>query len=82
MNTLFKRSFSIIMVVSLFTSCSEMARKVDEKRNELSKKAERLDSLVNKVIDLEPLIILEEVKGKNLDSLVNKSTKKTDSIPD
>jgi len=72
------------MTMLLFFSCSEMSKKVEKHLNDLTNKAENLDSLVNKEIDkimaLDSIINLERDKVKVLDSLINKSTSRLDSI--
>ena len=72
------------MSIGLFISCGDISKKAEEKINELSSKADELDSLVNKelkkVNTLDSLISKEGAKVKKLDSLVNKSTSKIDSI--
>ncbi len=73
-----------LMIMVLFISCSEMSKKVEDHLNELSNKANSLDTLINKEIDkvmaLDSIINLESDKVKVLDSLINKSSSKLDSI--
>jgi copper homeostasis protein CutC len=61
-----------------------MGRKVEEKLDDLNKKTESLDTLVNKEIDkvliLDSIIIRESEKVKKLDSLIEKSASRLDSI--
>jgi hypothetical protein len=72
------------MMMVLFISCSDMREKVEERLNDLNKKAERLDTLLNKefdkVIALDSIINRESEKVKVLDSLINKSSSRIDSI--
>ena len=74
---------SLLMMV-LFISCNEVSKKVEDQLNDLTNKAESLDSLVNKEIDkvmaLDSIINLEGNKVKVLDSLINKSSSRIDSI--
>lgn len=74
---------SLLMMV-LFISCSDMSKKVEDRLNDLTNKAESLDSLVNKEIDkvlaLDSIINVEGNKVKVLDSLINKSSSRIDSI--
>ena len=76
--------FLTLLLPLLFISCSEMGRKVEEKLDDLNKKTESLDSLVNKEIDkvliLDSIIIRESEKVKKLDSLIEKSASRLDSI--
>ncbi len=73
-----------LMIMVLFISCSEMSKKVEDQLNDLTNKAQSLDSLVNKEIDkvmeLDSIINLEGNKVKVLDSLINKSSSRIDSI--
>jgi predicted site-specific integrase-resolvase len=73
-----------LMIMVLFISCSEMSKKVEDQLNDLTNKAQSLDSLVNKEIDkvmeLDSIINLEGKKVKVLDSLINKSSSRIDSI--
>jgi len=73
----------LIMMV-LFISCSDLSKKVEDQLNDLTNKAESLDSLVNKEIDkvlaLDSIINVEGNKVRVLDSLINKSSSRIDSI--
>jgi predicted site-specific integrase-resolvase len=73
-----------LMIMVLFISCSEMSKKVEDQLNDLTNKAQSLDSLVNKEIDkvmeLDSIINMEGNKVKVLDSLINKSSSRIDSI--
>lgn len=84
MKNLLKISALIIMSTTLFSSCADMTKKVEDKINALTEKAEMLDSIVNqeldKVLALDSILNLEGDKVKQLDSLINNSTIKIDSI--
>ena len=73
-----------LVIMVLFISCSDMSKKVEDRLNDLTNKAESLDSLVNKEIDkvmaLDSIINLEGNKVNELDSLINKSSSRIDSI--
>jgi hypothetical protein len=73
-----------LIMITLFISCGEMSKKVEDHLNELTNKAESLDSLVNREIDkvmaLDSILNLEGNKVKVLDSLINKSSSRIDSI--
>ncbi len=73
-----------LLMMVLFISCSDMSKQVEGRLNELTNKAESLDSIVNKEIDkvmtLDSIINLEGNKVKVLDSLINKSSSRIDSI--
>lgn len=79
-----KRSLTFIVVIGLFTSCSEITKKVEDKLSELDAKTEHLDSIVNReidrVIELDTLISSENFKVKKLDSLIKKNSSKIDSV--
>jgi len=82
-NTL-KFTLLFVLTILLFTSCSEASRRVNEKLDEITNKAEQLDSIVNsevnKVMKLDSLIIQEDARLKKLDSLVKNTTSKVDTI--
>lgn len=73
-----------LMIIILFASCSEMSKKVEDKINELTNKANSLDTLISKeigkVMALDSIINLESDKVKLLDSLINKSSSRFDSM--
>lgn len=82
-----KKHFKIflsLMLPLLFISCTEMGRKVEDRLDDLNKKAESLDSLVNKEVDkvliLDSIINRESEKVKKLDSLIDRSASRLDSI--
>ncbi len=83
MRTQVKLIIPLLMLVFLI-SCNEVSKNVEDRLNDLTKKAESLDSLVNKEIDkvmvLDSIINMEGNKVKVLDSLINKSTSRLDSI--
>ncbi len=76
--------FVAIALTGIFASCSELNRRVNEKADQLMNKAESLDSLVDKkvdrVMDLDTLTQMGEGKVKKIDSLINESKSKLDSI--
>jgi len=79
------RNFVVLLLVFIsLASCGDLKREVENNLNDLKKKAESLDSLVNKEVDkvlaLDSLINLESDKVKKLDSLINKSSSRLDSI--
>ena len=84
LENLLKKIVLIIVSIGLLTSCVDMSKKVEEKIDELTKKTEKLDSLVNKefdkVIALDSLVNMEGGKVKKLDSLIKKSSSKLDSF--
>ena len=73
-----------LMSMFLFISCGEMTKKVEDKLQDLTNKANSLDTLIKKEIDkvmaLDSIINLEGDKIKMIDSLINKSSSKLDSI--
>ncbi len=83
-----KKSITInilrILPFVFLTACGNLTEEAEKRLNELNKKAESLDSFinkeVNKVISLDSLIDTERKKVKILDSLINKSSSKIDSI--
>lgn len=79
-----KGSLMFIAVIGLFTSCSEITKKAEDKLSELDAKTEHLDSLVNleidKVMELDTLISSENFKVEKLDSLIQRNSSKIDSI--
>ncbi len=73
-----------LLIMVLFISCSDMSKQVEDHLNNLTNKANSLDTLINKEIDkvlaLDSIINLESDKVKVLDSLINKSSSRLDSI--
>ncbi len=73
-----------VVTTGIFNSCGDVNRKFDEKIDNLMKKAESLDSLINKEVDkvlvLDSLINTGSEKAKKLDSLIDKSTSRLDSL--
>lgn len=73
-----------LVIMVIFMSCSDMSKKVEDHLNDLTHKANSLDTLINKEIDkvlaLDSIINMESDKVKVLDSLINKSSSKLDSI--
>jgi peptidoglycan hydrolase CwlO-like protein len=78
------RSLPLIFAFALLTSCDSIQQEAELRLQELTRKTESLDSLINgeldKVKSLDSLIIREGEKVKQLDSLIEKSTTKIDSI--
>ena len=78
-----KGSLTFIVAIGLFSSCSDITKKMENKLIELDTKTERLDSLINskidRVIELDTLISSENFKVKKLDSLIEKNSSKIDS---
>lgn len=70
--------------ILVFTSCENVTNKVETRLNELTDKADQLDSVINTEIDkvtrLDSFINMEDLKIKKLDSLVDKTSSKLDSI--
>ena len=84
MKILFKGILPLVTAIVLLSSCGDMTKKLDDKLNELSVKAEQLDSLVNREVDrvltLDTLVNFENEKINRLDSLINKTTSRIDSL--
>lgn len=70
--------------VALFTSCENVTSSVENQLDQLTNKANELDSVINtemdKVIKLDSIINLEDLKIKKLDSIVEKTSSNLDSI--
>jgi ABC-type transporter Mla subunit MlaD len=82
-----RKQLSVLLpfaIMILFASCNEMSKRVEDKLNELTNKANSLDTLINKELDkvkaLDSILNRESDKVKVLDSLINKSTFKLDSV--
>ena len=84
MKNLIKVTLPLVLTILLFTSCSEASRRVNEKLDEITNKAEQLDSIVNSEVDkvtkLDSLINQEDARLKKLDSLVKNTSSKVDTI--
>jgi len=84
MKNLIKVTLPLVLTILLFTSCSEASRRVNEKLDEITNKAEQLDSIVNSEVDkvtkLDSLINQENARLKKLDSLVKNTSSKVDTI--
>lgn len=80
----FRILFVLVTTSGIFISCGELNRKVEKKLEDLQKKAESLDSLIDKEVDkvlvLDSIINKEYDKVKKLDSLIDKSSSRFDSI--
>ncbi len=78
-----KLILTILATFSL-TSCGNLSKEVENKLNDLKRKTESLDSIINKEVDkvltLDSLINSESDKFKKLDSLININSSKLDSI--
>ena len=76
--------FVSLVAMGALMSCNDLNRQVEDRLNELSNKAEKLDSLVNKELDkvktLDSVITRERNKIKDIDSIINNSSSKFDSI--
>ncbi|MBN1768122.1 MAG: hypothetical protein JW842_06385 [Prolixibacteraceae bacterium] len=78
----------IILLVAIFSvsfiSCGDVNKKIDDKIETLIKKAETLDSILNKEVEkvstLDSLITKEHKNMMKLDSLIQKSTTIIDSV--
>lgn len=84
MKHVLKRSLPLLLIIGTLASCADITAEAEERLNQLNKKTEMLDSLVNQEFDkvkaLDTLINFESDKVKKLDSLVNKTTTKLDSL--
>ena len=82
------KSLRIILVLvfasSIFISCGDLNKRVDEKLDNLMKKAESIDSLLteeaDKALRLDSLINTGSEKAKKLDSILDKTTSRMDSL--
>ncbi|KAF0202042.1 MAG: hypothetical protein FD170_2280 [Bacteroidetes bacterium] len=78
--------FILVLVItsSIFISCGDLNRTLDENIDKLMKKTESMDSLLNKEVDkalrLDSLINTGSEKAKKLDSLIDKSASRMDSL--
>ena len=86
MANFFKILLLLVTTTGIFISCGDLNRKVEKKLDDLQKKSESLDSLINKEVDkvlvLDSLITTEFDKVKKLDSLIIKTSSRLDSIVD
>ena len=84
MGKVLKISIILAFFSITFFSFSDVSKKVVEKMEQLLKKTESLDSLLNqevdKVLTLDSLIDKEHQKVIKLDSLIQKSSTKLDSV--
>ncbi len=74
----------ITLSLGSIAACGTVSNDIEAKLNQLNKKTEALDSLINKEVDkvltLDSLVKYEADKIQKLDSLVNTSSSKLDSI--
>lgn len=74
----------ILIATGLFTGCQEMNSRVENQLDNINKRAEELDSAVNrgldKVEDLDSTISAKTEKIRDLDSIVRKTGSRIDSI--
>ena len=84
MKKVLKISLFIVFLSVTLISCSDVSRKVDDNIENLIRKTESLDSLLNqeddKILALDSLIDKEHQKVIKLDSLIQKSSSKLDSV--
>lgn len=81
----FFRPLVLLLVASLFfTGCKEMDSRVNEQLDNINKRAEELDSAVNRGLDkvenLDSTITAKSKRIKNLDSIVRKTGNRIDSL--
>lgn len=83
-NKHFKTLVLLLSVSLLFTGCQEMTSKMDEQLDNINKRAEDLDSAVNRGLDkvenLDSTITAKSKRIKDLDSIVRKTTTRIDSL--
>lgn len=76
--------FVSLLAMGALMSCNDLNRQVEDRLNELSNKAEQLDSLIKKEVDkvnsLDSIIARERNKIKDIDSIISNSSSKFDSI--
>jgi hypothetical protein len=86
MANFFKILLLLFTTTGIFNSCGDLNRKAEKKFDDLQRKSESLDSLINKEVDkvlvLDSLITTEFDKVKKLDSLIIKTSSRLDSIVD
>ena len=74
----------ILMATTVFTGCQDMNSRVEDQLDNINKRAEELDSAVNrgldKVEDLDSTISAKTDKIRDLDSIVRKTGTRIDSI--
>ncbi|WP_029033218.1 hypothetical protein [Salinimicrobium terrae] len=76
--------FLLLGMSVILTGCQEMSSKMDEQLDNINKRAEELDSAVNRGLDkvenLDSTITAKSKRIKNLDSIVRKTTTRIDSL--
>lgn len=84
MKSILNKLFPALIITFFFISCNNLSNEVENKLNDLNKKTDALDSIINKEVDkvltLDSLINKESEKVKKLDTLINKSSSQLDSI--
>lgn len=74
----------LLVLTGVFTGCQEMNSKMEDQLDNINKRAEELDSAVNRGLDkvenLDSTINAKSKKIRNLDSIVRKTTTRIDSI--
>lgn len=77
---------TLLTASTILTGCQEMNSNVEKQLDNLNKRAEELDSAVNKGLDkvdnLDSTINAKTKRIKNLDSIVRRTTTRIDSIVD
>lgn len=84
MKILSTKNILVIIVITLFFSCGDVTKKVEDKMNLLNTKTLMLDSIINNKLEsvgnLDSLIDSQSGKIQKLDSVFTDSTTKIDSI--
>lgn len=84
MKSILNKIFPTLIITFSFISCNNLSNEVENKLNDLNRKTDSLDSIINKEVDkvltLDSLINKESEKVKKLDTLINKSSSQLDSI--
>jgi len=69
-----KKVLLVALAVGFFSSCGDVGKKINEKIEDLTKKTESVDSLINNAIDealpIDSLIKTEQEKIFQIDSLI------------
>jgi hypothetical protein len=73
-----------VLFALLFHSCGDVGKRVGEKLEDLGKKTQQLDSIVNyevsRIRQLDSLVNMEDLKLQRLDSLIDRAGSKADSV--